>query len=228
MRGRYGGFLSRAVYIVVISPWMSFAALKLYVGHRNVVFICRSVVERFNCKWLLYSYFRPCVWELCRCGTEKGRVKYRVNAAYVIINFAMNSLGREFLPDAPFSMWDLAQVQGYILEWLASDWRYSVAHPLSRTLCLTAVASPQRAPMALIAAISRGHPWPSWRQYPEGTMALIVAISGGHPWPSLRQYPEGTHGPHCGNIWRAPMALIVATSGEHSLALYQEGTHQPS
>ena len=50
-------------------------------------------------------------------------------------------------------------------------------------------------------------------------MALIAAISRGHPWPSLRQSPEGSHGPHCGNIRKAPMALIAAISGGHSPAL---------
>ena len=41
-------------------------------------------------------------------------------------------------------------------------------------------------------------------------------------------FTEGTHGPHCGNIRRAPMALIVAISGEHpwpALRQYLEGTH---
>ena len=76
----------------------------------------------------------------------------------------------------------------------------------------------------------RRHPWPSLWHYPEGTMALIAAISGGHPWASLWHYPEGTNGPHCGNIRRASMALIVAISGWHpwpSLRQYPEGTHGP-
>ena len=34
---------------------MSFAALKLHVGHRSMVFTYRSVFEHFNCKRLLYS-----------------------------------------------------------------------------------------------------------------------------------------------------------------------------
>ena len=34
---------------------MKYAACKLYVGCRRVVFISRSVVERFNCKQPLYS-----------------------------------------------------------------------------------------------------------------------------------------------------------------------------
>ena len=113
------------------------------------------------------------------------------------------------------------KVQGYISEWPSADLRYSVAHSLSQTLCPTAgphCGNLRRAPMALIAAISGGHPWPSLWHYPEGThgphcgnirrasMALIAAISGGHPWPSLWEFLEGTHGPHCGNIRRVPMA----------------------
>ena len=106
-----------------------------------------------------------------------------------------------------------------------------MAHSLSQTLCPTAglhcstftegthgphCGNIRMAPMALIAALSTGHPWSSLWQYPEGThgphcsniwrapMALIAAISKGHPWPSLWQSPEGTHGPHCCHIQRAP------------------------
>ena len=56
---------------------MSFEALKLHVGHRSVVFTYRSVFERFNCKWPLYSVTANHVHEncLCRCGTEECQTK---------------------------------------------------------------------------------------------------------------------------------------------------------
>ena len=76
------------------------------------------------------------------------------------------------------------------------------------TLWLTHRAGHSVSQLALTVA-------PSWR----APMALIAAISGGHPRPSLWQYLEGTHGPHCGNIRRTPKALTVAISGGHSLAL---------
>ena len=58
---------------VVISPWMSSAACKLYVGHRSVV---RSTVEHFNCKWPLYSVLST-VHENCLCwgGTQEHKTK---------------------------------------------------------------------------------------------------------------------------------------------------------
>ena len=65
-------------YIVFISPWMSFVAFELYVGHRSVVFICRSaVVEHFDCKWPLYSVTANRAWENCLCQgrTEEHQTK---------------------------------------------------------------------------------------------------------------------------------------------------------
>ena len=43
---------------------MSFAAFKMYVGHRSLVFICRSVIERFSdlCTLLLPTV---CVRTVC-------------------------------------------------------------------------------------------------------------------------------------------------------------------
>jgi len=56
---------------------MSFAVFELHIGHRSVIFTCRSVVERFNCKWPLYSITADRVCEncLCRCGTEERQTK---------------------------------------------------------------------------------------------------------------------------------------------------------
>ena len=109
-------------------------------------------------------------------------------------------------------MWDSAQVQGYISEWPAADWRYSVAHSLRQTLYPT--AGPH------CSTFTEGTHGPHCCHIQRAPMALIAAaISRGHPWPSLRQYPEGTHGPHCGNVRRAPMALIAAISRGHSPAL---------
>ena len=72
-------------YIVIISPWMSFAAFKLYVGHRSVVFICRSAVECFNCKWPLYSVTADRARKncLCRCGTEERQTKQSNKAQWI-------------------------------------------------------------------------------------------------------------------------------------------------
>ena len=93
-------------------------------------------------------------------------------------------------------MWELAQVQGYTLEWPAAEMLVS-------QLALT-VAPSRRAPKALIAA-----------------------ISGGHPRPSMRQYPEGTQGPHCSNIRRAPKALNAAISGGHFLSVFLSACSRP-
>ena len=93
------------------------------------------------------------------------------------------------------------------------------------TLWLTHRAGHSVSHLALTVAPSRRAP-----------MALIAAISGGHPRPSLWQYPEGTHGPHCGNIRRAltsphcsnirralttnSLALIAMTSRGHFLSIF--------
>ena len=92
-------------------------------------------------------------------------------------------------------MWDSAQVQGYISEWPAADWRYSVAHSLRQTLYPT--AGPH------CSTFTEGTHGPHCCHIQRAPMALIAAISRGHPWPSLRQCPEGTHGPHCCHIQRA-------------------------
>ena len=51
--------------------------LGLYVGHWTVVFTCRLVVERFNCKRPLYSVTANCVCKncLCRGGREELQTK---------------------------------------------------------------------------------------------------------------------------------------------------------
>ena len=46
---------------------MSSTACKLYIGHRSMVFICRSVVEHFNCKWSLYSVSADHAYDNCVC-----------------------------------------------------------------------------------------------------------------------------------------------------------------
>ena len=51
--------------------------LGLYVGHWSVVFTCRLVVQRFNCKRPLYSVTADCACKncLCRGGTEERQTK---------------------------------------------------------------------------------------------------------------------------------------------------------
>ena len=51
--------------------------LGLHVGHWNVVFTCRLVVECFNCKRPLYSVTANCACKncLCRGGTEERQTK---------------------------------------------------------------------------------------------------------------------------------------------------------
>ena len=66
-------------YIIVTSQWISSAACVLYIENRTVIFICCSVVKRFNCKWPCILC-RPCVWELCQGRIQEGQTKQSVMA----------------------------------------------------------------------------------------------------------------------------------------------------
>ena len=57
----------------IISLWMTSASCGLYIGNRSEDFICRSAVERFNCKWPLCST-AECVWELF-VSRQNGRTE---------------------------------------------------------------------------------------------------------------------------------------------------------
>ena len=62
---------------ITILLQMSSTACKLYIGHRSVMFICRSAVKHFNCKWPLYSVSADHAYDNCGCkrGTEDCQKK---------------------------------------------------------------------------------------------------------------------------------------------------------
>ena len=102
MRARYGVFICALRVFRHISV-NEFLAFELHVGHRSVVFICHSVVEHFNCMWLLYSVTADRMGEncLCRHRTEEHQTKQLHMAQWTAYHRRIPKLSRRLVYGGP-------------------------------------------------------------------------------------------------------------------------------